>query len=153
MVKQTPMINIGLKRSWYLCCQSLYHSLSLTVIRCTTRCHSLSLFVIRCATRLSFYNDLTFTTEKNWRSQTLSEKQFYRFFLFKFSLYEVFHWYFSVCWSLSSLLVIVIIKIVTLYNSRLSTILYFINVEDQLNLKNLEMKLCMRQISPTIFCS
>ena len=49
------MINIGLKTSRYLCCQSLYHSLSLAVIRCTTRCHSLSLFVplvvTHCTTR------------------------------------------------------------------------------------------------------
>ena len=52
------------------------------------------------------------------------------------------HWYVS--WSLSRLLVIISIKIVTLNNSRLSTILYFINVEVQLNSKNLPMKLCMR---------
>ena len=45
MVKQNPMINIGLKMSRYLCCQSLYQSLSLVVIRCTTRFHSLSLVV------------------------------------------------------------------------------------------------------------
>ena len=45
MVKQNPMINIGLKRLQYLCCQSLYHSLSLVFINCTTRCHSLSLVV------------------------------------------------------------------------------------------------------------
>ena len=53
---------------------------------------------------------------------------------------------FSVSWSLSSLLVIVIIKAVTLYNLWLSTytILYFVNVEDQLNSRNLQMKLCMR---------
>ena len=69
MVKQNPMINIGLKTSRYLCFQSLYHSLSLVVIcchslyhslsfvvtRCTTRCHSLSFVVTRCTTRLSFY--------------------------------------------------------------------------------------------------
>ena len=45
MVKKNPMINIGLKRPRYLCCQSLYHTLLLVVIRCTTRCHSLSLAV------------------------------------------------------------------------------------------------------------
>ena len=49
MVKQNLMINIGLKRSRYFCCQSLYHSLSFIVplvnTRCTTRCHSLSLVV------------------------------------------------------------------------------------------------------------
>ena len=45
MVKQNPMINIGLKMSRYLCCQLLYQSLSLVVIRCTTRFHSLSLVV------------------------------------------------------------------------------------------------------------
>ena len=60
MVKRNPMINIGLKRSRYLCCQSLYHSLSLVVIRCTTRCHSLSLVVplvvIRCH---SLYHSLS----------------------------------------------------------------------------------------------
>ena len=54
MVKQNPMINIGLERSRYLCCQSLYHPLSLVVIHCATRCHSLSLVVplvvIRCTT-------------------------------------------------------------------------------------------------------
>ena len=56
------------------------------------------------------------------------------------SLYEDFHWYFSVSWSLLSFLVIIFIKVVT-YNSWLSTILHVINVEDQLNSKNLQMKL------------
>ena len=70
MVKQNPMINIGLKRSRYLSCQLLYHSLSLVVIRCTilcnslplvvllvvTRCHSLSFVVIPCH---SFYHLLS----------------------------------------------------------------------------------------------
>ena len=51
MVKQNPMINIGLKRLQYICCQSLYHSLSFIVTRCTTRCYSLSFFVIRFTTR------------------------------------------------------------------------------------------------------
>ena len=45
MVKQNPMINIGLKMSQYLCCQSLYHLLPLVVIHCTIRCHSLSLVI------------------------------------------------------------------------------------------------------------
>ena len=57
MVKQNPMTNIGLKTPRYLCCQSLYHSLSLAVIRCTTRCHSLSLVVICCH---SSYHSLSF---------------------------------------------------------------------------------------------
>ena len=52
LVKQNPMINIGLKTSPYLCCQQLFHSLSLVLIRRTTRCLSLSLVVplvvIRC---------------------------------------------------------------------------------------------------------
>ena len=60
MVKQNPMINIGLKKSRYVCCQSLYHSLSFVVTHCTTRCHSLSLVVpliiIRCQ---SLYHSLS----------------------------------------------------------------------------------------------
>ena len=48
-----------------------------------------------------------------------------------------------VLFSLSNLLVTMIIKIVTSHNSWLSTILYFLNVENQLNSKNLQMKLCM----------
>ena len=48
MVKQNPMINIGLKTSRYFSCQSLYHSLSLVVIRCHSLYHSLSLVIIRC---------------------------------------------------------------------------------------------------------
>ena len=51
MVKQNPMINIGLKTSRYLCYQPFYHSLSFVVTRCTTRCHSLSFVVTRCTTR------------------------------------------------------------------------------------------------------
>ena len=43
---------------------------------------------------------------------------------------------FTVSWSLSNLSV-------TLYNSWPSIILYFINVEDQLNSKNLQVKLCI----------
>ena len=74
---------------------------------------------------------------------------FYRLIYFlKFCLYRVFHWYSSVYWTLSSLLVIKIIKIVTWYNSWLSTILYFLNLKDQLNSKNLWMKLCMH---PPVF--
>ena len=46
------MINIGLKSLQYICCQSLYHSLSFIVTCCTTLCHSLSfvlpLVVTRC---------------------------------------------------------------------------------------------------------
>ena len=37
-------------------CLSLYHSLSLDVIRCTTHCHSLSLVLIRCQ---SLYHSLS----------------------------------------------------------------------------------------------
>ena len=65
MVKQNPMINVGLKTSRYLCCQPFYHSLSFVVplvaIRCHSlyhslslvvfRCHSLSFVVTRCTTR------------------------------------------------------------------------------------------------------
>ena len=51
MVKQNPMINIGLKRSRYLSCQLLYHSLSLVVIRCTILCNSLPLVVLLVVTR------------------------------------------------------------------------------------------------------
>ena len=61
MVKQNPMINIGLKTSRYLCFQSLHHSLSLAVIRCTTRCHSLSLVVICCH---SLYHSLSFVVTR-----------------------------------------------------------------------------------------
>ena len=50
------------------------------------------------------------------------------------SLYEDFHWYFSVSWSLLSFLVIILIKVVT-YNSWLSTILHVINVEVNWTLK------------------
>ena len=55
MVKQNPLINIGLKRSRYLCCQSLYHSLSL-IIPLVIRCHSLPLIVISCH---SLYHSLS----------------------------------------------------------------------------------------------
>ena len=74
---------------------------------------------------------------------------FYRLIYFlKFSLYEVFHWYFSV----SSIGFFQSIKLASYYNyknhdfvhSWLSTISYLINVEDQLNSKNLQMKLRMR---------
>ena len=60
------------------------------------------------------------------------------------SFIDIFQFFPLVFFSLSNLLVIIIIKIVTFYNSWLSTILYFLNVEDQLNFKNLQMKLCMR---------
>ena len=50
------------------------------------------------------------------RSNLLLLGLFTWFHLFlKLSLYEVFHWYFSVSWSLLNLLVIIIIKIVTLF--------------------------------------
>ena len=67
---------------------------------------------------------------------------FYRLlFILNFSLYEVFHWYFSVSWSLSSLLVIIIIIIVTfvtIYN------FLFYKCGRSTDSKNLQMKLWMR---------
>ena len=84
MVKQNPMTNIGLKTSRYLCCQSLYHSLSLAVIRCTTRCHSLSLVVIRCH---SLYQSLSFVvTRCTTRLSFYKRSDFILKILFKFFL-------------------------------------------------------------------
>ena len=73
MVKRNPIIIIVLKRSRYLCCQSLYHSLSfvvpLVVTHCTTCCHSfyhslslvVPLVVTRCTTRChSLYDSSVF---------------------------------------------------------------------------------------------
>ena len=74
------------------------------------------------------------------------------YFFYLYYLFEIFHWYFSVSWRLSSLLVIVIIKIVSLYNSSVSTCFYFINVRDQLNSKNLELQ-CSFELSVYILGS